>query len=159
MPAGVTAVADPAAAVAAASSSSAPRGAATRTTYGGESDWAYGGLWIRGSAWLVDTIIFVPPVLGALAFPLAWLVVLPLAFLYHPVMESSRWQATLGKRLCGLTVITTAGRRISFARALVRQLAKYLSGALFGIGFWMIAFTSRKRGLHDMIAGTLVMWG
>jgi uncharacterized RDD family membrane protein YckC len=108
---------------------------------------------------LVDTIIFIPPVLGAVAFPLAWLVVLPLAFLYHPVMESSRWQATLGKRLCGLTVVTAGGKRISFTRALVRYLAKFLSGSLFGIGFLMIAFTNRKRGLHDMIAGTLVMWG
>jgi uncharacterized RDD family membrane protein YckC len=27
----------------------------------------------------------------------------------------------------------------------------------FCIGFIMIGFTDRKRGLHDMIAGTLVM--
>jgi uncharacterized RDD family membrane protein YckC len=44
------------------------------------------------------------------------------------------------------------------ARALLRFLAKYLSGALFGIGYVMIARRSDRRGLHDMIAGTLVLW-
>jgi uncharacterized RDD family membrane protein YckC len=67
---------------------------------------------------MVDTIILILPALAAVAFPVAWLVVLPLVFLYYPVMESPRWQATLGKRFCGLTVVTTGGRRISFARAL-----------------------------------------
>jgi uncharacterized RDD family membrane protein YckC len=135
-----------------------PSGAAPRITYGGHSDWAYAGLGIRGAAWLVDTSILILPVLAAVAFPVAWLAVLPLVFLYYPVMESSRWQATLGKRFCGLSVVTTGGKRISFARAVLRYLAKYLSGALFGIGFTMIARRSDRRGLHDKIAGTLVLW-
>lgn len=128
--------------------------------YGGDSEWAYGGLLIRTGAWLVDTVIFVPPVLAVVVFRPLWFVVIPLMFLYYPVMESSRWQATLGKHLCGLTVVTTAGRRISFPRALVRFLAKFLSLSLGVIGIWLIiARSSRKRGLHDMIAGTLVRWG
>jgi uncharacterized RDD family membrane protein YckC len=119
----------------------------------------YVGFWPRASAWLIDTTIFVPLVVVAVAFPWLWLVVLPLALLYYPVLESSRWQATLGKHLGGLKVVNTSGQRISFVRACVRYLAKIsLSGPLFGIGFWMIAVTSRKRGLHDMIAGTLVVW-
>ena len=28
---------------------------------------------------------------------------------------------------------------------------------IFGIGFIMVAFTDKKRGLHDIIAGTLVI--
>jgi hypothetical protein len=158
-PAADTTAANPTASAAALRSSREPSGAAPRTTYGGDSEWAYGGLAIRGGAWLIDTVIFVPAVLAAVAFPPIWLVVLPLAWLYYPVMESSRWQATLGKHLCGLTVVTTGGKRISFARALLRYLAKFLSGALFGIGFLMIGRTSHRRGLHDMIAGTMVRWG
>jgi hypothetical protein len=158
-PAAVTTDANPTASAAALRSSREPSGAAPRTTYGGDSEWTYGGLAIRGGAWLVDTVIFVPPVLAAVAFPPIWFVVLPLVWLYYPVMESSRWQATLGKHLCGLTVVTTGGKRISFTRALLRFLAKFLSGGLWGIGILMIARTSRKRGLHDMIAGTLVRWG
>ncbi|MDH4225264.1 MAG: RDD family protein, partial [Deltaproteobacteria bacterium] len=29
-------------------------------------------------------------------------------------------------------------------------------GLILGIGFLMVAFTGKKQGLHDMIAGTLV---
>jgi uncharacterized RDD family membrane protein YckC len=36
-------------------------------------------------------------------------------------------------------------------------LAKFLSAMALGVGFLMVAFTDRKRGLHDMIAGTLVV--
>ncbi|TML88435.1 MAG: hypothetical protein E6G09_02095 [Actinobacteria bacterium] len=35
--------------------------------------------------------------------------------------------------------------------------AKILSALLLCIGFLMVAFTHRKRGLHDVIAGTLVV--
>jgi uncharacterized RDD family membrane protein YckC len=108
---------------------------------------------------MVDTIILVVPVLAAVGFPVAWLVVLPVVLLYYPVLESSRWQATLGKRFFGLTVVNLDGERISFVRALVRHLAKYLSGSLFGFGFLMIALRRDRRGLHDLIAGTLVLWG
>ena len=42
-------------------------------------------------------------------------------------------------------------------RALGRNLAKILSGLILCIGFLMVAFTGKKQGLHDMIAGTLVV--
>jgi uncharacterized RDD family membrane protein YckC len=32
-----------------------------------------------------------------------------------------------------------------------------VSGLIFGIGYLMIAFSSEKRGLHDNIAGTVVI--
>lgn len=78
-------------------------------------------------------------------------------WLYEALMTSSSWQATLGKRILSLRVIDEAGHRISFARATGRFFAKILSSAFCCIGFIMIAFTDRKRGLHDMIAGTLVI--
>jgi uncharacterized RDD family membrane protein YckC len=132
-----------------------PRGAMPR--YSGEGEWSYAGFWSRFSAWFLDTAIFVGPAVAALKWPLLWLLVLPLAILYEPILTGSRLQATVGKRVTGLTVITTKGGRISFRRAFVRRLAKFLSGIL-GIGYLMIAFTERDRALHDMIAGTLVIW-
>jgi uncharacterized RDD family membrane protein YckC len=78
-------------------------------------------------------------------------------WLYFAVFESSRWSATPGKRLLGMVVIDAAGRRISFGRATGRFFAKILSGLIFGIGFMMAGWNERKRALHDMIAGTLVM--
>ena len=43
------------------------------------------------------------------------------------------------------------------AEALGRNLAEILSALILGIGYIMVAFTAKKQGLHDMIAGTLVV--
>ncbi len=72
-------------------------------------------------------------------------------------MTSSRRQATLGKMAVGLVVADQGGARLSFIHASGRHFAKYLSYLLFGIGVLMVAFTERKQGLHDKLAGTLVI--
>ncbi len=78
-------------------------------------------------------------------------------WLYDALLTSSSWQGTVGKRVLGLKVTDEAGNRISFGRATGRFFAMILSGMILYIGFFMIGFTDRKRGLHDMLAGTLVM--
>lgn len=80
-------------------------------------------------------------------------------WLYYALMESSAKQATLGKMALGIIVTDLEGRRIGFGRATGRYFAKILSALILGIGFLMAAFTERKQGLHDMIAGTLVVMG
>ena len=74
------------------------------------------------------------------------------SWLYWALMESSAWQATLGKKLFGLKVTDLQGRRISFARASGRYFGKIVF-----VGFIMVAFTEKKQALHDMIAGCLVV--
>jgi len=78
------------------------------------------------------------------------------SWIYEAALESSSYQATLGKMALGLKVTDLAGNRISFARATGRHFAKYVSGMIFFIGYIMAGFTERKQALHDMIAGTLV---
>jgi uncharacterized RDD family membrane protein YckC len=78
-------------------------------------------------------------------------------WLYEALLTSSSWQGTIGKRILNLKVTDEAGNRIGFGRATGRFFAKWLSGLILYIGFFMIGFTDRKRGLHDMLAGTLVM--
>jgi len=78
-------------------------------------------------------------------------------WLYEALLTSSSWQATIGKRVLHLKVIDEAGNRISFGRATGRFFAKILSSMFMCIGFIMIAFTERKTGLHDMLAGTRVL--
>jgi hypothetical protein len=80
-----------------------------------------------------------------------------LPFLYWPVLESSSWQATVGKRVMGLQVTDADGGRLSFIHALMRMLAKIVSTIPFGLGFVMAAFTARKQALHDLIVRTLVV--
>ena len=72
-------------------------------------------------------------------------------------MESSARGATLGKMAMGLRVVTNDGQRLSFMNATGRYFAKFISAILLLVGFIMIGFTDRKRGLHDMMASTLVI--
>lgn len=78
-------------------------------------------------------------------------------WIYYALMESSGWQATLGKKVLGLKVTDLAGNRISFARASGRFFGKILSGMLLLVGFMMAGFTERKQALHDILAGCLVL--
>jgi uncharacterized RDD family membrane protein YckC len=57
-------------------------------------------------------------VLTVIAFVLSWL--------YFAGLESSGWQATIGKRLTGLVVTDAGGRRIAFGRATGRFYSKML---------------------------------
>ena len=146
---------------------------------------AYAGFWIRVAAYLIDIIILVIGMsiiqavtgidMGAnysaqfneamttggttQASPFGQLLGLVIGVAYFAGMESSSWQATLGKRALGLVVTDAGGNRISFLRALGRYFAKILSGLILLIGYIMVAFTEKKQGLHDMIASTLVVKG
>jgi uncharacterized RDD family membrane protein YckC len=139
---------------------------------------AYGGFWIRLMAYLIDGILLnvafwiVAVVVGVKLIPADPATVSPdemlemgkfqvaalvLTWLYFALMESSRRGATVGKMVCGLRVVDQQGNRISFGRASGRFFAKFISAMILLIGYLMVAFTERKRGLHDIIAGTLVV--
>ena len=123
------------------------------------------GFWIRVDASLIDGVILsiasfiVTAILGtdAGAQGLAFLINLVGGWLYYTLMESSERQATLGKMALGIVVTDTEGRRISFGKATGRYFAKILSGLILLIGYIMVAFDGRKQGLHDKLAGTLVV--
>jgi len=84
-------------------------------------------------------------------------VVIVATWLYFAVMESSCWQATLGKKLMGLYVTDIEGRRLSLGRATGRTFAKYLSSMTAGVGYLLCGFTEKKQALHDMLAHCLVL--
>jgi uncharacterized RDD family membrane protein YckC len=76
-----------------------------------------------------------------------------LTWLYHALMESSEWQATLG-----LVVTDMAGNRVSFGRSTGRHFGKMLTNLIPAfIGYIMAGFTDKKQALHDMLAGCLVL--
>ena len=78
-------------------------------------------------------------------------------WLYFSLCESSSWQATLGKRIMGIKVVTHAGKRMRFLHATGRCFAKVLSSLTLNIGFVMAGCTKRKRALHDMVVQTYVV--
>jgi uncharacterized RDD family membrane protein YckC len=135
---------------------------------------AYGGLWIRFAANVVDTVVLLLPTLlvsflyrsvtpaneevekvfvelvdAGLNIAIWWV--------YTAVLLSSPWQATIGMRICGLKIVDYEGQRISFGRATGRFFASCLSALLLCVGFLMIAWTQRRQGLHDFMANTLVV--
>lgn len=105
-----------------------------------------------------DTISVLIPHLHAGNWHLPGALMTLVPALYFILFESSRFRATPGKRLCQLEVTTLQGGRISIARATIRFLVKaFISFPFLYIGVLMVAFTHRKQGLHDLIAGTLVI--
>jgi len=79
-----------------------------------------------------------------------------MVWIYFSVLDSSSWQASVGKAL-GLKVVDKNGDRISFGRATGRHFAKIIYGLTILIGYMMVGWTKRKESLHDMIAATLVI--
>jgi uncharacterized RDD family membrane protein YckC len=107
--------------------------------------------------------------------------------LYFAIAESSRWQATVGKRALGLRVQTVTGARVGLGRSLARSAIKFLpwevahtaiwhvpgqpfvsmpapinflgyAVALAGAGVFAAAvFRGRGRTPYDLVAGTMVV--
>lgn len=65
---------------------------------------------------------------------------------------------TVGKWATGLRIVRNDGGNVGIPRALIRHFIGYpLSLLILGLGFLMVALTVRGRGLHDIIAGTIVV--
>ncbi|MBM3325864.1 MAG: RDD family protein [Calditrichaeota bacterium] len=80
-----------------------------------------------------------------------------IGWLYCAILESSNWQATIGKRAVGIYVTDVNRNRITFGRATGRNFAKIVSWIILCIGYFMAGWTLKKQALHDMLAGTLVL--
>jgi uncharacterized RDD family membrane protein YckC len=65
---------------------------------------------------------------------------------------------TIGMALFGVRVVGKAGDAVSNRRAIVRTLALPLSFVIFGLGFAGIVLRHDRRALHDLIAGTAVVY-
>jgi len=79
-----------------------------------------------------------------------------LAGAYFSMMESSRYQATLGKRLLGIKVTNTNGEPINLSQSIGRFLAASLSWVTMNLGHALAAWTPERRALHDFLAHTRV---
>ncbi|RJS91977.1 RDD family protein [Salinisphaera sp. Q1T1-3] len=134
----------------------------------------YPGFWRRASAGAIDAFVDVLIVLVLVSWRLAppanpVLQAILLAFnstiarlvvtaSYEALFSASRLRATPGKWLLGMAVVDENGDRISIGQAYGRAFGKYVSGLLFGVGYFMIAVTRRRQGLHDKLAGTRVVY-
>ena len=118
----------------------------------------YAGFWIRFAAYIIDAIIL-------FIVNIALIVVLGqfgsfVSIAVGIVYAVGFWTAlgaTPGKMAVGIEITTVDGESIGFGKALLRYIGYFVSAITLLIGFLMIAFTGQKRGLHDYIAGTVVI--
>ncbi len=145
----------------------------------------YGGFWIRVLAIIIDGLITLfiqlpinftfgliiglltaagdeagPVVFGIIIvlqiFNFLISIIIPLSY---DVWFLTRNNATPGKMLLGLKVINADGtEKITIGKAVGRYFAKILNGFTLNIGYIIAAFDDEKRGLHDMLCSTRVVY-
>lgn len=132
----------------------------------------YAGFWRRTGAALIDTII-------------AMIIMVPLIYMFYgeffatddlssiapsglileniiPIVLTvffwTMYKATPGKMAVGCEIVNAkTGEKMGIGRSIVRYLGYFISTLPLGLGFLWIVFNKRKRGWHDLIAGTVVI--
>jgi uncharacterized RDD family membrane protein YckC len=118
----------------------------------------YSSISRRVLAFFLDTLVlFIPCVIASHVIPIIGGLIT--IFIYAPILESSKLQATLGKYWAGIQVIDTSGKRISLQSALIRTLVKLISSIFCFIGHFFAFFNEKQQAFHDMIADTVVIYG
>lgn len=113
------------------------------------------------SSRLTDTQVFVALIVTALATLLVTLIIYALLFLifslfYNSLFESSKWQATPGKKLIGIYVTNAELKRQNLIQALKRNVFKIISLIPFGFGYMLAGLTEEKQALHDCLSKSYV---
>ncbi len=128
-----------------------------------------GVIWRRVVAWWIDVALvgllfgaawFALVVFGVLTFGLSLplMALLPLVPLVYHVGWITGLGATPGQALMGLAVRENASlARPDFLEALISTLVFYATIMVSFIPLAIIPFTTRKRALHDLVAGVVVV--
>jgi uncharacterized RDD family membrane protein YckC len=58
----------------------------------------------------------------------------------------------------GARIVVWDGSRLGYTRAALRWLAARVSDLFFGAGYLLIGLRADKRALHDLLAGTRVVY-
>lgn len=85
-----------------------------------------------------------------------------IGFVYYALFEGSKWQATPGKLALRLRVTDINGQPLSLGRAAARNAVRLTNMIIWLIPlvcYLAVVWTQRKQGLHDLVAGTLVLNG
>jgi uncharacterized RDD family membrane protein YckC len=95
--------------------------------------------------------------LGVASSVLIFVLILVLSLGYFPFFWARGGQ-TPGMKPFGLYVVRDVdGGRISAGQALLRLVGYWINGIVLYIGFIWVFIDARRRGWHDLIAGTVVV--
>jgi uncharacterized RDD family membrane protein YckC len=136
------------------------------------------GFWVRAAALIIDQLLLGIP-LGLLVETPEFLrkplpdpavllrnlpelfaysgIILILSGLYY-ILLTGRFGATFGKMIFRAQVVRADGSPVGYAVATGRYFASLVSRLILGIGYLMVAFRADKRALHDLMAGTRVVY-
>jgi uncharacterized RDD family membrane protein YckC len=109
------------------------------------------GLWLAGS--VVGLDLEIRGIAAGTTAAVAWLV---LGGVYLVAFWTLAGQ-TPGMRCMGIRVLPADGGRLGRGAALVRFGGMLLAAVPAGAGFLLVLVDDRRRGLHDRLAGTLVV--
>lgn len=139
----------------------------------------YAGFFVRLAAYILDCIL-VGLALLVIKIPylIAWIInpdtfigkpilfkfsaidiILYLLSLVYFVLMTYFCGATLGKKALKIKVIKQNNEKLSLVDVIYREsIGRYLSGLIIFIGYILIAVDSKKRGLHDILCDTFVIY-
>lgn len=127
------------------------------TTAMGKKQIKYAGFWKRLAAYLVDCYII---------WVICWIISLfgnlgtYLSLIILVVYLIGFWSLTgqtPGKAALGIKIVRPDGTDIGLGSAVLRFIGYIVSSIIFFIGFLVIGWHGQKRGLHDLIAATVVI--
>ena len=89
-----------------------------------------------------------------------WELVFEISVLVVTILFWNRWRgATPGKKFVHIKIVDAKTYEdIDNKQAITRSLGYIPSTLLFGIGFLMVGFRRDKRSLHDLLAGSVVIY-
>lgn len=141
----------------------------------------YAGFWVRLGAYVIDSLVVFAGLLivrlgmwifmsvlgdtflgGHILFHYTLKdIVLYMAQVLYFILCTYYTGTTLGKRAMNLRVIAAEdGKKLTFLNVVYREtIGRFLSGFILGIGYIMIGIDKEKRGLHDILCDTRVIYG
>ena len=131
----------------------------------------YAGFWTRFIAYVIDMIVIyaVSSLLNTFSFGLLYMqlyfLILGEESLSYVIVMFTYFIAmtyffsqTLGKMIMKIKVETNKGEKLSLADVVYRELVgRLLTIFLVYLPYLAVAFTNKKKGLHDFIADTVVV--
>ncbi|TVT29704.1 RDD family protein [Salinicoccus cyprini] len=128
----------------------------------------------RAISYIIDIIILwsisqilIYPILNVLDIREAYLwipffsadsIMVAVIYFTYFVLMTHFFQATLGKMITGISVISQNGGRLTFVQVIYRELVgRFICNRLFYLPYLMIIFTENRIGLHDFFADTHVV--
>src|SRR5690606_21338142 len=118
----------------------------------------YAGFGIRLAAFVLDTIFMfiLGLIIGSITggSEIAGVII---SVSYYGILQGSTGQ-TAGKAIAGIKVQKENGDPITIGTGIGRWLGMFISGLILCIGYLMAAWTDRHQALHDMMAGTVVVY-